>query len=170
MSAGSAGSAPRCRGTARANHGDPRFAIFAFVTGLAAVAGVAIVSADAKRPRVVIELTSDDTKVWEALMNNVENLKAALGPVTVEVVSHGRGLQFLVPSKLGPLAPRVEKAASAGVIFAACENTMKRQNLTPKDLVSMASPVDSGVAELVRKQEGPRLSTHSRTLREQTNQ
>jgi uncharacterized protein len=38
------------------------------------------------------------------------------------------------------------------VIFAGCENTMQREKLEKKDLIEQATTVDSGVAEVVRKQ------------------
>ena len=49
---------------------------------------------------------------------------------------------------------RMEDLARAGVVFAACENTMKKKNVTKEDLLPFAKTVDSGVAEVVRKQEG----------------
>jgi intracellular sulfur oxidation DsrE/DsrF family protein len=62
-------------------------------------------------------------------------------------------LELLVLGKAAPLADRLDKVARSGVVFAACENTMKRTNIDRKELVSYASPVDSGIAEVVRKQE-----------------
>jgi intracellular sulfur oxidation DsrE/DsrF family protein len=47
----------------------------------------------------------------------------------------------------------MRKLADAGVVFAACENTMKRKNLTKADLFDFATTVDAGVAEVVRRQE-----------------
>ena len=41
----------------------------------------------------------------------------------------------------------------AGVVFAARENTMKKQNVTKDQLMPFVTTVDSGVAEVVRKQE-----------------
>ena len=47
----------------------------------------------------------------------------------------------------------MEVLAQAGVVFAACENTMRRQNVGKADLLPFVTTVDSGVAEIVRKQE-----------------
>ena len=46
------------------------------------------------RHRVVFELTSDEHEQWEKVLNNVENVRKALGPdkTDVEVVMHGNGL------------------------------------------------------------------------------
>lgn len=106
--------------------------------------------------RVVFELTSDDPKVWEALLNNIENVQKALGSVSVEVVAHGKGLALLTAARNteAPLRERMTKATANAVVFAACENTMKRQAVAKTDLLPFATTVDAGVAEVVRKQEG----------------
>ena len=47
----------------------------------------------------------------------------------------------------------VEKLHASGVVFAVCENTMKRMQITKEQLVPFATSVDSGVSEVIRKQE-----------------
>jgi hypothetical protein len=90
---------------------------------------------------------------WTAVLNNVENLRAAFGDTAqIEVVAHGQGLSLLVV-KGNALAKRMEKLSMSGVVFAASENTMKRQRIGKDQLLPFAITVDSGVAEVVRKQE-----------------
>lgn len=50
-------------------------------------------------------------------------------------------------------AERMARIAAAGVKFAASENTMRRMKVQKSDLFDFVVTVDSGVAELVRKQE-----------------
>lgn len=102
---------------------------------------------------VVFELTSDDAQTWEGVLNNVENVQKALGPTSVEVVAHGKGLALLTASRNTAVRDRLKQNAERGVVFVACENTMKRMNLKKEDLVPFAKTVDSGVAEVIRKQE-----------------
>lgn len=104
-------------------------------------------------PRVVFEFAGEPGKQQEALLNNVENVLRALGPSTrIVVVAHGEGLALLQnPGKA--MAARMETLISQHVSFAACENTMRRLHLTKSDLLPFASTVDSGVAEVVRRQE-----------------
>lgn len=131
--------------------------LFAAVLGLALISGRATAQAtppEQNRPphRVVFEITSSGTETWNHLLTNVENLRRALGPsAQVEIVAHGAGLGLLLRSNTG-LAPRMEKLAGAGVEFAACQNTMKRQHVTVAELLPFTKTVDSGVAELVRRQ------------------
>lgn len=103
--------------------------------------------------RVVFELTSDDAETWKGVLNNVENVQKALGATSVEVVAHGEGLALLTASTNAGVLDRLKQSADAGVVFAACENTMKRKNVQREDLVPFATTVDSGVAQVVRKQE-----------------
>ncbi len=51
-----------------------------------------------------------------------------------------------------PLAERLQRLSQAGVKFAACENTMRRMKIGREALLPFAVPVDSGVAEIVRRQ------------------
>ncbi|MGI8437403.1 MAG: DsrE family protein [Chthoniobacterales bacterium] len=98
-------------------------------------------------------MTTEGAEQWTALLNNVENLRTAFGNATqIEVVAHGQGLSLLV-AKDNALAERMEKLGASGVVFAACENTMKRKGIGKDQLFAFATTVESGVAEVVRKQE-----------------
>ncbi len=109
-------------------------------------------AAQNQQHRVVFEIASDDKEQWTALLNNVENLQKAFGPgkVQTEVVAHGKALGLL--TKDSPVGERLERITATGVVFAACENTMKRKNVTKEQLLPSATTTDSGVAEVVRKQ------------------
>lgn len=103
--------------------------------------------------KVVIEVVSSDPKQWSKLVSNVENLREALGEKTsVEIVAHGEGLKLLMKANT-PLTERMKKAAADGVKFAACENTMKKLKVTKSQLLDYSVTVDSGVAEIIRRQE-----------------
>lgn len=93
-------------------------------------------------------------KQWTSVLNNVKNVREALGAEATEVIviAHSNGLGMLI-AKDNPLADRIKEMADAGVVFAACENTMKKKNVSKTDLPPSATTVDSGVAAVVRKQE-----------------
>ena len=110
-------------------------------------------SAKARGHRIVFEFVGESVKQRDALLNNVENALKAFGAGTqILVVAHGAGLGLLHNPERA-IAARIEKLASVKVNFAACENTMKRQNVKKSDLLSAAITVDSGIAEVVRRQE-----------------
>lgn len=106
-----------------------------------------------KTHRIVFEVTMEGPEQWTAVLNNVENVRTALGTATeIEVVAHSKGLGMLV-AKDNALTNRMKKLGDGGVVFAACENTMKKKNVTKDQLVPFAKTTDSGVAEVIRKQE-----------------
>ena len=112
------------------------------------------VAEEARAHRIVFEVNSSDPKIWQGALNNIENVRSALGEkeTTIELVAHGEGLKIL-EKKSNPVADRLKKLADEKVVFAACENTMKRKGIDRKDLFEFSTPVDSGVAEVIRKQE-----------------
>lgn len=128
------------------------FFAFAICAGIL-TSGLMAEPAKTTQHRFVFELTSDDADAWNALLNNVENVQKALGSTAIVVVVHGKGLSMLTAAKSTPVRKRLEQNAKADVVFAACENTMNKQNVTKHDLLQFAKTVDSGVAEIVRKQE-----------------
>lgn len=132
------------------------FAIGAVVlAGLAAAGGQRTADKeDRKVHRAVIEVTAEATQHWESVLNNVENLQKAFAPepVEIEVVAHGKALAMLQRTNAAQ-SERMVRIAAAGVKFAACENTMRRMKVLKSDLFDFVVTVDSGVAEVVRKQE-----------------
>ena len=109
-------------------------------------------SSTGKAHRVVFEVTGEGAELWTSVLNNVENVRTSLGDATaVEVVVHGKALGLLVP-KDKPVADKAKTLADGGVVFRACEDTMKKKNVTKAQLLPFAQTTDSGVAEVVRKQ------------------
>ena len=138
-----------------------RFSTILLVTGAFLLAGLAVVSGqsaagkEGRAPhRAVIEFTADGAPQWESVLNNIENLQKAFAPeaTEVEVVVHGKGLPMLQKTNAAHAA-RMRKIAATGVRFAACQNTMRRMKLEKSDLFDFVVTVDSGVAEVIRKQE-----------------
>ena len=134
------------------------FRLFVFATlGFATVVAVTAQQRSHRKEhmhQVVFEMTAEAPAQWAAVLNNVENLKKAFEPerVEVEIVAHGKALGMLQKTNTGDAA-RMSRLAAAGVRFAACENTMRRMKVSKSDLYDFAVTVDSGVAEVVRKQE-----------------
>ena len=109
-----------------------------------------------KTHQVVFEVAMDGADKRQGALRNVENTRKELGAGTkIEVVTHGKGVGMLLAktsAENAELKAKLEKLHADGVVFAACENTMKREKLEKKDLVELSSTVPSGVSEVVRKQ------------------
>lgn len=89
----------------------------------------------------------------EAVLNNIENSLEALGTNSeMMLIGHGPGLGLLLKTNTTS-ARRIESLIGKKVVFAACENTLKRKSILRQDLLPGVITVDSGVAEVVRKQE-----------------
>ena len=104
--------------------------------------------------RIVFEVSIEGEAQWEAILNNVENAQKAFGKESteIEVVAHGKGLGLLRKTNTS-LNERIVSIASSQTRFVACQNTMRRMKITKADLLPEVGTVDSGVAEVVRKQE-----------------
>jgi intracellular sulfur oxidation DsrE/DsrF family protein len=129
------------------------------VGGLLLVAGSSFVQADeaAKqvKHRVVVEVNFEGHDQWEAVLHNVYNLKKALEPdggVQVEIVTLGKGVGILQTQDADILA-RLKALADSGDEIGICNNTCNAKHIEKKDLASYVTIVDSGVAEVVRREE-----------------
>ena len=82
-----------------------------------------------------------------------DNRSRKLGTCASSSRVAGRGFVETPPTERTSRSGPRGSFSGAGVRFAACENTMRRMNLKMEDLMTFATIVDSGVAEVVRKQE-----------------
>jgi uncharacterized protein len=109
-----------------------------------------------KAHKVVFEVAMDGAEKWQGALRNVENTRKELGAGTkIEVVTHGKGVGMLLAktsAENAELKAKLEQLHTGGVVFAACENTMRREKLEKKDLVGLSTTVPSGVSEVIRKQ------------------
>ena len=111
-------------------------------------------TASSPKHKVVFELNAPAPSGWDQLFHNVDNVQKIFGGegVQVEIVFFGKGLTMLLKNN-SAYADRLKEEAGKGVILAACQNTMRAMKVKTEDLFPFATQVDSGVAELVRKQE-----------------
>jgi hypothetical protein len=107
-----------------------------------------------RKHRVVLQMNTDGPDSWNQLMGNIQNIQTVFGAndIQIEVVAYGKGLSLLLKTNTA-YEDRMKKAIASGVVLAACQNSMRLRNVKTEDLFPFASQVDSGVAELIRKQE-----------------
>jgi intracellular sulfur oxidation DsrE/DsrF family protein len=106
-----------------------------------------------RKHQVVFQMNMDGTDSWDQLFGNIQNIQTAFaGNIQIEVVAYGKGISLLLRTN-SAYAERMKKVIASGVVLAACQNSMRLRKVTTEDLFPFASQVDSGVAELVRKQE-----------------
>lgn len=104
---------------------------------------------------VVFQLDEPEGAAWDSLVKHVNNTRNALakdGGSEVEVVFWGAGLNMLRKTNTAYEA-RLKQLSDDGVTLSACRNAMRVMNVKTEDLLPFAAEVDSGIAEIVRKQE-----------------
>jgi uncharacterized protein len=107
---------------------------------------------DMKKHKIVMQYTLSDSLSQVSVVTQVGNIRALWPNAQIEVVCHGGGLDLLQTSK-SKAASEVAEWTGKGVVFAACNNTMKRRKLTKDDLLPTATVVPSAMIELTLKQE-----------------
>jgi len=85
----------------------------------------------------------------------VENHINAAPDAKIVVVTHGKGIDFLLNEATddkGAFAPQVAGLKEKGVEFKVCRNTLKGRKLTDAAVIMEAQVVPSGVAEIGKLQ------------------
>ena len=98
----------------------------------------------------------NDSAVAGVAMNNVKNHLSADTDAKIVIVTHGKGIDFLLDgaadSKGNPHNISVEELQAKGVEFRVCNNTLVTRKIDPKTVLPGATIVPSGVAELAKLQ------------------
>jgi intracellular sulfur oxidation DsrE/DsrF family protein len=102
--------------------------------------------------RIVFQLMSDDTTVHLSLMKQLNNVLTAAPETKLEVVCHGPGISLLMKEKTTMLK-KIQDMKTKNVLFLACENTLKDKNIPKEKIIPEAGFVQSGIIEIVTRQE-----------------
>ena len=108
-------------------------------------------SAQEKKLSVVWDLSSADTVVQAAVFRQINNARAQVPDLQVEVVFHGQAILAVLNDSL-QFASRVKLAKEKGVTLAVCNNSLKRLKIDPSRLMPETTVVPSAVVELIKKQ------------------
>jgi len=122
------------------------------LAGLLASQAIAQTSTPGGKERIVIQVSSPETRLWNQALNYVENLQDLYGKdkVEVEIVALGWGIGMLKFDS--PLATRVSDALKRGASIHACEVTMRRQKLEKGDMLPDIGYVPAGLAQIIKRQ------------------
>ena len=106
-----------------------------------------------KEHNIVIQLNTADTSAWSSTIGNIKNIqKIWPNHLQIEVVVHGKAIDLLVKDKTY-FANEIAILTKDGIVFSACENTMRKHKIVKADLLIEANTVPSGVVEVILKQE-----------------
>ncbi len=103
--------------------------------------------------RMVIQINEDDSRKWNAVLGNINNIRDELARegASITVVAIGPGLGMLTADSL--VANRVQDAIADGVRFVACGRSMQAQQVDKDDLIGGVQITSAGYVELMRLQQ-----------------
>lgn len=102
--------------------------------------------------RIIFQLTSADTTAHKQLMKQFGNILSVSPTTKIEVVCHGGGLDMLVSDKT-IVEEKIKNFSEKGVIFNACEFSIKERKVDRNKIIKYAGYVPAGILEIVSKQE-----------------
>lgn len=105
-----------------------------------------------KEHKIVFHLASNDTLVHKALVKQISNVLDYWKTAKIEVVVHNNGIGFMKIEE-AKTTKEIQLLTEKGVIFAVCENTLKQRKIEKSQILSSATFVPVGIAEIVLKEE-----------------
>ena len=109
-------------------------------------------TAQAAPHRIVYDMVVADTAQHAGLMRQLNNVKRGWPDAQIEVVVHGKALDMLVTGQ-STQVKAIRELQAKGVVFAACENTMRAHQVVKAQLLPGVITVPMGVGEIILKQE-----------------
>jgi intracellular sulfur oxidation DsrE/DsrF family protein len=101
--------------------------------------------------KAVIHINFTDSERQKHGLKNVTNILKQETGAEIEVVCHGGGIGLLVKDQTDH-ADDVTRLIKEGVIFAACENTLRDKSISRDSLLPGVTTVPSGAVEVIRRQ------------------
>lgn len=102
-----------------------------------------------------IILHVNEVERFSMAINNIRNLLALDSHIKIELLIHGPAIRLMLKEQLiqNNQMELFDALYSQGVVFAACNNTMKQMNICQTDIYQNTIIVPAGVYELAQKQQ-----------------
>jgi intracellular sulfur oxidation DsrE/DsrF family protein len=109
---------------------------------------------DSNKPehKIVFQLTTGDTTAHKQLIKQFNNILSVSPSTKIEVVCHGAGLDMLISDKT-IVEEKIKLLSEKGVVFNACEFSIKERKVDRTKIILIAGFVPAGIVEIVSKQE-----------------
>lgn len=103
--------------------------------------------------KLVVQMVDNNPKVQNGLIKQLNNLKNGYGEeITIEIVCHGPGLDLLHKER-SEYREELLALKERGIIFVACENTLKGRDIPREAIMEEFDFVPMGIGEVMEKQE-----------------
>lgn len=96
----------------------------------------------------------DELQKWETLLRNLHNIADAadIKTCTSEAVINSEAVQLLTAPEDDKHIKDIAALSAGGIVFKACNNSLRRYNITPAQLPSFIITVPVGIIELIALQ------------------
>lgn len=102
--------------------------------------------------KIIFQLTTGDTTAHKQLIKQFNNILSVSPSTKIEVVCHGAGLDMLISDKT-IVEEKIKLLSEKGVVFNACEFSIKERKVDRTKIILVAGFVPAGIVEIVSKQE-----------------
>jgi intracellular sulfur oxidation DsrE/DsrF family protein len=102
--------------------------------------------------KIIWEMPGGDTAQQRVLFNQLNNVLAEAPDTKIEVVFHSNAVYAML-NDTGYFRPQIASLFKKGVVFAACNNSLKKRNIEPGRVIPEAIVVPVAILEIVKKQE-----------------
>lgn len=124
-----------------------------FLSVLACFICGCLIFAQQKEYKIVFDFTKADTSSFATMVRHAKNIMSKTGNAQLEIVCHGPGLDMLMKDKTTVQKQIEELQGKFNVVFAACEETMKRRGIDKSQLLLQAITVPAALLEISAKQQ-----------------
>ena len=105
-----------------------------------------------KQHKIVFDFTKADTASFSTMVRHAKNIMSMTGNAKLEIVCHGPGLDLLVNDKT-TVQKEIEELNKLNVVFAACNETMKRRGIVKGQLLAQVIIVPAAILEISSKEQ-----------------
>ena len=102
--------------------------------------------------RIVFQLATGDSMAHKQLMKQLANIVNVAPGTQLEAVCHGPGLDMLIAEKT-TVADKIKKLKESGVVFNACEYSMKDRKIEKSQMIAESSYVPYALLHIASRQE-----------------
>lgn len=102
--------------------------------------------------KIIWEMASGDTAQQRVLFNQLNNVLTESPDTKIEVVFHSHAVYAMLKDT-GYFKPQITALFKKGVVFAVCNNSLKKRNVDPARVIPETIIVPVAILEIVKKQE-----------------
>jgi len=102
--------------------------------------------------KIIWEIASGDTAQQRVLFNQLNNVLAEAPDAQIEVVFHSQSVYTMLKDT-GYFKPQISALHKKGIVFAVCNNSLKKRNIDTSRVIPEAIIVPVAILEIVKKQE-----------------